>query len=243
MHYMSGGVRVDETAAATVPGLFAAGECAGGLWGANRVASALSEVIIQGRVAGGSAAKYALANEAIEPDPDQLDQAVARIEAPLGRDTGIKPFALRKRLQDIAGGYAGVIKTGAQLERALSELKTIREEDIPRLAVSGTKSRRCNAEWWEAVQALNLVQCLEMQSLAALKRTESRGAHYRADCTNTNNEKWLKNLVCHQANGDVEIDTVPVVVSTLPLPGGVMTYQESIGVATATLARKDEEEA
>jgi succinate dehydrogenase/fumarate reductase flavoprotein subunit len=241
-HYMMGGVRVDEHAATTLPGLFAAGECSGGLWGANRVASALSEVIIQGRVAGRSAARHALANDGAEVDSAQLERIVARVEAPLAPEMGIAPGDLRKQVQDIAARDIGVIKNEAGLRRAVSELEIIRDEAIPRLRLTGTRSRRCNAEWLEAVQLLNIVQCLEMSARSALLRTESRGAQYRSDFENTDNDRWLRNIVARRASGQTVTELVPVVVTSIPLPSGVMTYQESIGVATASLGRKDEVE-
>ena len=239
-HYMMGGVRVDETMATTLPGLFAAGECAGGLWGANRVASALSEVIIQGRVAGREAAEFALANGGHEVDSQQVDDSVARIEAPLLREKGSKPFEMRQKLQDIAARYVGVIKNETSLRQGIAELQAFRDEEIPCLAVSGTKSRRCNAEWLEAVQLLNLVQCLEVGAQCALVRTESRGSQYRSDFEITDNDRWLVNIVSGQADGNTVTHTVPVVVTSLPLPSGTMSYQESVGVATASLARKGE---
>ncbi len=241
-HYMMGGVRTDEHTATTLPGLFAAGECAGGLWGANRVASALSEVVIQGRVAGGSAARFALANDTAAVDSEQVERIVARVEAPLtvhGRDEGLPPLELRRQVQAIAARDIGVIKEQSGLDRALSELMAVRDEAIPRVRVTGTRSRRCNAEWLEAVQLLNTVQCLEMSARSALLRTESRGAQYRADFENTDNNRWLHNIVSRKVDDQTATELVPVVVTTLPLPTGVMTYQESIGVATASLGRSD----
>lgn len=241
-HYMMGGVRVNEKATGTLPGLFAAGECAGGLWGANRVASALSEVVIQGRVAGRAAAEYAAAITPARVDEGQVEEIAARIEAPLAREKGESPTETRRTLRDIAAQYIGVIKDEAGLKKALSALQDVRNNVLPRLAVSGSKSRRCNAEWLECLQLLNLAQVLEVSAQSALMRTESRGGHYRSDCTDTDNDRWLANIVARRDNGGVKLSTIPVVVTSLPLPSGTMTYQESIGVATASLELKDEEE-
>lgn len=236
-HYMIGGIRVDEKTQTRVRGLFAAGECSGGLWGANRVVSAVSEAVLQGMVAGRHASRYAAKARPPELDEAQLREVVERILRPLRQERGTKPIELRREVQEIAQNYIGIIRDEEGLRRGLSELNAIKQ-DLQRLCVSATSSRKCNAEWLEAIQILNMIQCLETSGRSSLTRAESRGALYRSDCPNTDNDQWLRSVIAEEEDGEVKITTEPIVITTLEPPRGVMTYQESIGVATASLERK-----
>ncbi|MHB8946238.1 MAG: FAD-binding protein [Bacillota bacterium] len=236
MHYMMGGVRVDEHGQTTVPGLFAAGECTGGLWGASRVSSAISEAVIHGRIAGRSAGRHAKAAKPLETDARQVDAAQHLALAPLENADGPAPFELKRRVQDIAAQYLAVVKDGEGLDRAISKLSRLEVDEVPRLTVAGTKSRLVNAEWAEALQLRNLVQTLRLSALSALYRQESRGSHYRTDATVMDNDRWLCNVVVTPTGGLPGLKEVPVVVTTVQPPTGRMTYEQANQVATASLS-------
>ena len=146
-HYMMGGVRVDaETEAATVAGLFAAGEVAGGMHGANRLGgNSLSDLLVFGRRAGIGAADYAEGRTG-EPaiDDADIDAAVAEALAPLERDGGENPYDIQHDLQETMQSLVGIIRTGPELEEALEKLGELKERTA-KVAVSG--GRTYNPGW------------------------------------------------------------------------------------------------
>jgi len=241
MHYMLGGIRIDEDCRGSLPGLFAAGECSTGLWGASRVSSAISEAVIQGRIAGRSAGAYAKTGAGAGPEPDkaQVEESLARAYAPLERTSGVAPYELKHRLQDLTAACLGVLKDEEGLKRAAAELEDIEEHVLPELAVTGSRSRRVNAEWLLALELRNLVQVLRVGALSALRRTESRGAHYRLDCPETDNDRWLCNIVVRLVDGRPRLTEEPVVTTSITPPGGRMTFEEALKVATASLSSKE----
>nr|MDO8080925.1 FAD-binding protein [Candidatus Freyarchaeota archaeon] len=237
-HYMGGGVKVNENTETTIPGLFAAGECSGGLWGAVRVASACTEVGVQGKVAGEFAPKYVKRVKQAWINAKQVKEILDRMNKPLQRDKGIKPNELQRKMHEISGKKMGLIKEGKLLKEAIEELKKLLNEDLEKLCVTSTKNRELNYEWIRAIELRNMLTCLYLSARASLIREESRGEFYRRDCTHTDNDNWLKNIVMKQKNGDVEIKFEKPVVTKISLPSGKLTYQEAIGVAIASLKRQ-----
>lgn len=238
-HYMMGGIRINEDCAGSLPGLFAAGECSSGLWGASRVSSAISEAVIQGRIAGRSAARFAAGAALLPVDEAQVEAAAARVYAPLQRQGGVAPFELKHRVQDLGGRYLGVVKDAGELQRAAEELADIEENVLPQVAVSGTRSPLANAEWMQALEVYDLVQVLRLTALSALRREESRGAHYRLDSTHTDNDRWLRNIVVSRVDGELRVTEEPVVTTSITPPKGRMTFEEALKVATASLSSKE----
>src|SRR5437870_9430907 len=181
-HYVMGGVRVDpESQAATVPGLFAAGEVAGGLHGANRLGgNSLSDLLVFGRRAGLGAATYARAVTS-EPrvDAGRVDAAAAELLAPFERaGGGENPYAVQEALQDMMGTYVGIARKEADLRTALAELEQLRAR-AARVVVEG--NRQYNPGWNTAIDLKNLLTVSEAVTRAALDRRESRGAHMRVE--------------------------------------------------------------
>lgn len=234
-HFMIGGIKVDRHGRTNIPGLFAAGECSGGMWGATRVASAISQAIIQGMYAGRAAANYR--GEAEEPmiDPEQAALFKERVYRALLAKDGAKPIEERKRLQSIADQGMGVIRNGKDMKMALEAAERMAGDAIPELCVRGTKSKRWNLEWIEAIQLENMRQCLELSAASGLNRTESRGAHYRTDYEMCDNEDWLKNTIQQLDGGKRTLKTQQAAMTRLRPRGGVMTYQEAAGIGTASL--------
>src|SRR6266446_6307073 len=181
-HYVMGGVRVDpESQAATVPGLFAAGEVGGGLHGANRLGgNSLSDLLVFGRRAGMGAAAYAKAFRG-EPrvETAEVEAAAAELLAPFERTGGGEnPYAVQEALQDMMGTYVGIARKEDDLRTALAELEQLRAR-AARVVIEG--NRQYNPGWNTAIDLKNLLIVSEAVTRAALERRESRGAHMRVE--------------------------------------------------------------
>jgi len=189
-HYMMGGIRVDaETAAATVPGLFAAGEAAAGLHGANRLGgNSLSDLLVFGRRAGLSAAEQAGRAGSVNIDPEQIEEASEEMLEPFARSEGESPYQVHEALQDAMQSYVGIFRVEEDLRKGLGELQVLKER-ASRLRVEG--SRLFNPGWHLARDLKSMLTVSEAVALSALERRESRGAHSRIDYTGYD-EGWSK---------------------------------------------------
>lgn len=225
--YFEGGVAVNPGYDTNIPGLYAAGECATSLFGANRVAAATTEIVVTGAVAGRSAGEYAGGAAAAEVDAEQVKDLIDQVTCPLMREDGVSPAQVRKRLQATAQEKLGPIRTEEELNEFLAYLDEVKRRELPALFTT-TKSPRYNKEWLEALELENMVQVLDASARAALARTESRGVHYRDDYPHTDNDGWLKEVVLRQANCEIHMTTRPVTATTFTPPGGVVPYLEMI---------------
>lgn len=226
-HYFEGGIEVNENCETTIPGLYAAGECTGGLFGANRVAAATTEMLVQGAIAGKFAAEYAKKASTPMINTKQVDVLKNKVLQPLRREEGVKPVEVRKRVQQLAYENMGVIRGGGGLKRLIGELERIRQQDMPRLRTT-TKAREYNREWIEVLELENMLQVLEISARSALTRTESHGVHYRLDHPKLDNDRWLKEIVVKQVSGDIRIAERPITITTMTPPSGTFTFEESI---------------
>jgi succinate dehydrogenase / fumarate reductase, flavoprotein subunit len=187
-HYMMGGVRVDgETQMSTVPGLFAAGECAGGLHGANRLGgNSLSDLLVFGKLAGEHAARYASEQRggadfgaAQEEDGERLSRlALAPLERQDGGAGGEGPYAIQQELQDRMQALVGIVRNEGDMRNGLDAVLALKER-AARVAVPG--NREYNPGWHTALDLDNLLTVSEAIARAAIERKESRGAHFRED--------------------------------------------------------------
>jgi succinate dehydrogenase / fumarate reductase flavoprotein subunit len=180
-HYVMGGVRVDaESQAATVPGLFAAGEVAGGLHGSNRLGgNSLSDLLVFGRRAGHGAAAYARGlRDEPRVEAAEVETAAADLLTPFERSGGENPYAVQEALQDMMGTYVGIARSEGDLRTALAELEKLRAR-AARVGVEG--HRQYNPGWNTAIDLRNLLTVSEAVTRAALERRESRGAHTRVE--------------------------------------------------------------
>ncbi len=180
-HYVMGGVKVDaETQMSTLPGLFAAGELAGGMHGANRLGgNSLSDLLVFGRRAGLHAARFAQQHGRPPAVPEEdVGAATQAVLAPFERTGGENPFAVQQALQALMQAHAGIVRDQTGLERALPELDKLRRR-AARVSVSG--SREYNPGWHTAIDLWSQLTVSEMTVRAALERRESRGAHTRGD--------------------------------------------------------------
>ncbi len=179
-HYMMGGVRVDpDTQMSTVPGLFAAGEVAAGLHGANRLGgNSLSDLLVFGKRAGDFAARFARAHGGAAIDPAAVEEAGRRALAPFGRDSGEGPYAIQRDLQALMQDKVGIVRTESEMQAAIEELAGLGERAA---SVGVTGHREYNPGWHTALDLPNLLTVAEAIARAALERKESRGAHFRED--------------------------------------------------------------
>ncbi|MGH8990899.1 MAG: FAD-binding protein, partial [Acidimicrobiia bacterium] len=210
-HYVMGGVRVDaDTTASTVPGLFAAGECAGGLHGSNRLGgNSLSDLVVFGRRAGLYAAEYAK-SEAGTPrvDAGQVEEAARVALAPFDGAGGENPYSIHADLQQTMQDLVGIIRTGDELEKALVELEALRER-TERMTVTG--NRQFNPGWHLALDLRNLLAIAEVVARCALARKESRGGHTREDHPGTDAHFATVNHVVHRGpDGAIDLREQPI---------------------------------
>ena len=189
-HYMMGGIRVEaETAQSSVPGLFAAGEAAAGLHGANRLGgNSLSDLLVFGRRAGLAAAEHAKEVNAPVIDAGQIDEAEREMSAPFERAGGSSPYEVHRRLQETMQNYVGIFRNEEDLMKGLAEIRQLSKEAAS-VRVEG--SRLFNPGWHLARDLKSMSIVSEAVALSALERKESRGAHSRIDYPNYD-ERWGK---------------------------------------------------
>ena len=237
VHFMVGGIKVNERTETGVPGLYAAGECSGGSWGSVRVASATTQVGAQGRLAGEVCPAYVKSVEHVEPEKAQLEAVIERIMAPLQRKEGTAPGETLKRMHGITEEYLRVIRDGEGLENAYDELSWLRREEAVQACVSSSKTRKLNYEWALCLELDNMLLCLEMSALASLRREESRGGFYRRDFPHTDNDRWCVNTVISNRDGEPALRLEDPVVTSMQPPTGKMTFEEAVASGTASLKR------
>jgi succinate dehydrogenase / fumarate reductase, flavoprotein subunit len=212
-HYVMGGVEVDpDTQAASVPGLFAAGEVSGGMHGSNRLGgNSLSDLLVFGRRAGRSAAQHADSVAAAgRPAAGRaaVDAAVAEALAPLERDGGENPYEVHAALQELMTDQVGLIRNEGELQGALAELDKLRARAAQ---VSAEGGRAYNPGWHLAQDLRNMLLVSDCVAQSALERQESRGGHTRSDYPEMSPE-WRKiNLVCALDGDQVKLARQPVV--------------------------------
>ena len=208
-HYFMGGIKVDaETGAATVPGLFAAGESAAGLHGANRLGgNSLSDLLVFGRRAGLAAAEYANKTPALNVDSQQIEQAAKDMVTPFERTSGENPYTVHNDLQQVMQSLVGIFRNEEDLKRALDDLAKLKER-ASKVSVNG--SRMYNPGWHLAHDLDNLLMISEAVARCALARKESRGAHARIDYPNLSDEWGKKHNNIVKKNGEMVMFETPV---------------------------------
>ena len=210
-HYIMGGVRVNpDTAAATVPGLFAAGEAAAGLHGANRLGgNSLSDLVVFGRRAGEAAAAYARGLGGNRPRIAEAEiEAEARdLAAPFERAGGESPYDVHHALQQCMNDLVGIYRTEKELERAIEELAKLKAR-AAKVRIVGT--RIYNPGWHLCRDLRNMILIAEAITRSALLRKESRGAHSRLDYTNPDAALGKVNHCCVRAGETMRVSATPL---------------------------------
>lgn len=214
-HYIMGGIRVDaDTQMSTVPGLFAAGECASGLHGSNRLGgNSLSDLLVFGKRAGEHAAKYANGTSQGSIGDEQVSKVLAQALHPFevgSSESGgsIGPFQLQQELQDKMQALVGIVRNEKGLSSALSHLEELKKKAE---LVSVLGNREFNPGWHTALDLPNLLTISEAIARAGLERKESRGGHFREDCPGKDPVWGKMNLIVRKgANGKMELQKVPI---------------------------------
>ena len=182
-HYVMGGIRVDaDTQMSRIPGLFAAGECAAGINGANRLGgNSLSDLLVFGKRAGEFAADFAKKNPVAEIDSGEIEEMARHALEPFERGGGENPYAVQHDLQEIMQDNVGIVRTENEMISALEKLESFRAR-TNRVGVNG--NREFNPGWHTALDLENLLTVSEAITRAAIERKESRGAQFREDFPN-----------------------------------------------------------
>ncbi len=214
VHYFMGGVRINEKCETNISGLYAAGEAAGGLHGANRLAGCSTA---DSNVFGARAGKYSAVEARKMARPginwEQVSEEQRRILTLLKsqeKPIGIAPAKIRKKIQTLLWDDVGVLRNEAGLRASLEKLEPIRKEYEKDLRLR-QNSVKFNNELIEAVELSNMLDLAEIIARAALLRKERRGAHFREDYPNRDDKNWLKNIVVKCEAGEMKLSTTPIV--------------------------------
>jgi len=209
-HYIMGGVRVDaDTQASTLPGLYAAGECASGINGANRLGgNSLSDLIVFGKRAGEYAAQFAKENSHGSISQEQIDAEAKRAIEPFDREGGENPFVIQNDLQDMMQRLVGIVRNESEMKEALDGLRQLNER-TSKSSVTGNID--FNPGWHTALDLRNLLTVSEAITRSAIERRESRGGQFREDYPNKDPEFAKFNIAVQQdAEGQMRISHVPL---------------------------------
>ena len=209
-HYVMGGVKVDPvTQESTVPGLYAAGEAATGLHGANRLGgNSLSDLLTFGKRAGQYAAEAAAEIETFaDIDEAEIAQVISETLAPLSREGGENPAKVVEDLRDLMQEKVGIIRQGHLLEEAIQDLEAFRQREA---TTSPGGTRIYNPGWHQALEIGAMIDISKMCAIAALAREESRGGHTRLDFPTPNHGHWgkINSVIVLNAAGDMELTHV-----------------------------------
>ena len=210
-HYIMGGIRVDaDSQESTIPGLFAAGECAAGINGANRLGgNSLSDLIVFGKRAGEFSAAHARGASAPRIDDGQVDRAIAGSLAPFDRGAaGENPYKVQQDLQEAMQGLVGIVRTESEMQNALVRLAGFNTR-AARAGVDG--HREYNAGWHTCLDLRNLLDVSEAITRSAIERKESRGGHFREDYPDKRVEFGAFNIAtARQADGSMKVSRLPL---------------------------------
>jgi succinate dehydrogenase / fumarate reductase, flavoprotein subunit len=214
-HYIMGGVRVEsDTQMSRVPGLFAAGECAAGINGANRLGgNSLSDLLVFGKRAGEFAAKYAKENSATRINNSQVEEAAKHTLAPFERgakagasDGG--PYPIQQELQEMMQDLVGIVRREDEMQRALEGIGKLWER-AKKVGVYG--NREYNPGWHTALDLPNLLTAAEAVTRSAIERKESRGAQFREDYMSKDDAFGKANIIVRRAkDGSMEVHREPI---------------------------------
>jgi succinate dehydrogenase / fumarate reductase flavoprotein subunit len=210
-HYIMGGVRVDGTTQmSSVPGLFACGEVAAGLHGANRLGgNSLSDLLVFGRRAGEHSANFAKAQSAATVREQDVEASIRRALEPFERTgTGEGAYQLQHELQETMQEFVSIVRREEEMQRALKAVVELKAR-AARIGVSG--NREYNPGWHTALDLRHLLTVSEAIARSAIERKESRGGHFRDDFPEKSNEFGTFNIVARKGpNGDMQLERVPI---------------------------------
>ena len=210
LHYMMGGIRVDaDTQMSRVPGLFACGECSGGMHGANRLGgNSLSDLLVFGKLAGEGASDYIKKlNQKPQIDEDQIKSIIRNATVILNRESGENPYLLHEKLVENMQNSVGIVRTEELLSEGITKLEDMK---LSYKNIKASGASQYNPGWHEALALRNLIITAESVARSALMREESRGAHTRVDFPGEKDE-WLDYNIVISKNeiGEMQTNKVP----------------------------------
>jgi succinate dehydrogenase / fumarate reductase flavoprotein subunit len=210
-HYIMGGIRVNaDTQESTIPGLFAAGECAAGINGANRLGgNSLSDLIVFGKRAGEHAAEFAKKGAAPKVDDGAVERAMKESLAPFDRGaSGENPYKVQHDLQDAMQSLVGIVRTESEMQEAISRIAGFRAR-ASQVGIDG--HREYNAGWHTCLDLRNLLDVSEAIARSAIERKESRGGHFREDFPDKQNEfSTFNHAIKRAGDGTMQVSRVPL---------------------------------
>ena len=209
-HYIMGGIRVDgDSQMSSIPGLFAAGECAAGINGANRLGgNSLSDLLVFGKRAGEYAAKFTRDNRRVAVDETQARHAIDDALKPFERRGGENPFTIQAALQEMMQSHVGIVRTEGEMQHALEELRAL---SVRADAAGVIGHREYNNGWHTAIDLRNLLTVSEAITRSAIERKESRGGHFRDDHPDKDPAYATFNIVTRRrADGAMDVVRVPL---------------------------------
>ena len=211
-HFFMGGVRIDPRCLTDLEGLYAAGEDAGGVHGANRLGgNGIADSTVFGGMAGDSMANDLISRELAPFDEKQVAEIIEQAEAPFRRE-GLDLYPLREALRSSNWGKLGIIREGKGLQEVLQTIQELKEK-MDQVGIVGGSAY--NISWNDWLNMRNLLGASEMIGRSALERKESRGAHYRRDFPKKNNREYLKNFFIKREKGEMKIYERPVILNRL----------------------------
>jgi fumarate reductase (CoM/CoB) subunit A len=206
-HFFMGGIPINEKCETSIPGLFAVGEVAGGIHGANRLSGcALTEIFVFGDLLGENVMNWVEKGDLIPPRESEVQEAIDQLEEIFSRQQeGVRPYKIKQAIKNIMWDCFGPSRDEEGMKKGLAGLKHIQENEIPKLAL-GSHQARYNREKMETVEACLMIKTAILVATAALYRTESRGSHYRTDFPASDDKHWLRNTVLRKSTeGEVDI--------------------------------------
>ena len=233
--YSVGGILVDENMDTGVPGLFAAGECASGVFGANRVADAVTEMLVQGYKAGTVAAERAALEEKVESSRDSVSMITEGIKRRLEQKGGCRLGDLIAQMESVSDKTLGLWRNEESLNIGLQAYDRL-EKDLESVEIAD-KTLVYNRELIRMLQAENTLLCSRVAAGTARMRKESRGLHLREDYSYIDNEHWQKRIISHLDGGKDVLETRTPIVTRVPLrPEKKVDYEtfileEDLGMA------------
>ncbi len=216
-HHFMGGIKIDENSATNIPGLYAAGECTGGVHGGNRLGgNALADTQVFGALSGENAAKYAKRTTHQGINRKEIASEFEKLEAMLNRKEGISPADARDELTELMWSKVQIFRKEDEMQYAVKELRRIEKEIVPKIKVD-VPVKRFNPGWHQAIEFAHMVTTARMVAEAAVMRKGSRGAHYRVDADP--NDKGYYNIIVRKGkDGEMELRKEDLVITKITPP-------------------------
>jgi len=214
-HYYMGGIKVrtEDNMSTTVNGLFPCGEAQCGIHGANRLGgNSLAETQVSGQRAGKYAAIFSLKKELEDIDEEEIENEIEKFLEPLNRKDGIKPQEIKKEMQENMWANVGIVRDEDKLRKGLEKIEAL-ERKSEEICVDG--GRTYNLEWIDAIEIPYMLFVCKSLVMSALERKESRGAHFRSDYPDRDDENWLVNINVREEDGKMKLYKTPVSITRI----------------------------